>query len=1703
MATVVSVPQMIAAPGSFLPELNNSVYHHRWFPIKPSGKHTNTVNLQSGQSIICEVPGRSALKITGDPSCEFVSVTRLYYLNTPEGLTKASIPVDNAQVYKNSIEIPTHQGRGEAFQVKVLQNDIKLSFYRLVRIKKDYYWEQLAADIKQFLKKHEYNLESLNITDTGFLTDNWFLKSQINYICRQLQITGSDVDPLYSGKVFTDNLLYEILMSGRLLYKEGTYSNDIYLSDHHLDVRGETGSIISDSTKIELQGPGLLDLDFRLKLPDDTDENHFDVSLDIRVDGFALNSPIYSFDIGSSGNRWIQSSVSDKFSFNPNDEEILFSSVNKYSLLVSKKVYIPSGYHIFSIKTDRKIWVNTDYIRPVHSWHFWSASEYWLPFPPLANKELDSVFKNIFCNLINLGISCIPKEDLNDFGWLPVQNILNQDDQLIADLCQESKNKLTREPIRPETPGKIFFNPVFSISSLKPMGKSNFSKRSLYYSLPPDQECLIEVGPEEADRFVPVTFVNTEKHDLKSPISIRVDGRERLIKESMNPSKSNQVFTIGMRQGLHQVTVNAGDNAILCKQPVNGQSGKAGRLCIYYPTNKGDPLSIICNGGGSGRKMRVLWRFDGQPKKSETVWCQWDDNIAIPVEVNQLTGGKVFGFYLRVPPGENQLKIWSGSAGWLNFSLLKKREEAILECLEYDQEVEIINNFFTNLPDFKTGISNLQKGNTHPLVKILTVAQLKDIKTALDMYADSNPVEYLLSSELVRCFLLKLSGHSNSALQLGTKIFKQTDYREKWFIELLMSAAIASNKPIAAWQWVEELLADSPDHVDALSSKIRLLIHFAEINAAEKALIDLLEKYPDNKEFRKLRVVLENIDPGQASFSDDWPCFSLNPVFVCLKDSDIQNDCEPVLLTDRLLQMNKSDETGWSGSKYYPLDMGHTVGLNVDGPTILRLTARPNHLASTKNNIEAQSDFLIGYRSKSLDVQFDFSSKTSARQNLYYDGIEQIRPGNAERIDIPIAEGEGSIEIVCLSGAGTLKFQVQVPGIEDNPRKDLTVGLAERIKEVISCSGNSSDGEEPSFRRSLALFESVLEEYPECKSFDSIRLYLEKKLHWKTIQGYSTLGQSAKVQFTQIPHDPIIQVRNALIKDPFPGLTSYSLVSEGQLKFELPENPDGIILAKTAGYPETHEPFKVDIYSGNLFLGGMDGMNREWNIPRDKIRTDKLVFILSKSETGKPIKITTGFRSIDGVLSSLKLIRNHRYIVSKSGLPATADLIAPTFVRVQCRALQGTGNEELPVRITVKSGSGKIVRQQDVSVNLQQDPFVSSMDFSGNIGIINHYFIPLPETEIYQISVEPVVNNNARLLVRFTGAIEDIIPEKSTNKREVSFERIDPSISAKTTGYKPMEIDWESRVPESLQLKTQDGGTWSIRMIYRDRDDDNDLENPLGLYESAGYTTEVGYKRRFEGRGIFWDADLGGTLAENSSYEPVMIVRQLLGINTSYSDVRVNFGIRGYFQEIQSESEHSIYLDLDIVKTFKPSNRLYIIPVFELFSVSQSITKNEAESMEDVVDPRLFNEFDCRHDTGIALKNTIRYDPLVNVMTYLRLTGISSGDGDSGFMGPWWVRTGVKGLFGPILLGISYMHREVPDDSLDPDRSRLTGSCSLFHWSGQKIFWELSVRDRYTFETDLNDFQAALKVQFNSGRFLRDINPFRVVFKREIEELAR
>jgi hypothetical protein len=1647
--------------------IHTSAYHYRWFPIAPKDRNGHHITLDRDAFIECEVPGNSALKIQTEASQEIIDISRIFYTGSSESYSVAEIPVTQLHVTDNGFEIPTAPGRGHTFRIHA-REPIQISLLTLVRYPKGNYWRNLAKSILTTLETGDLLQEICASPETS-IYDIDLIHQLRRFFCKEASggwSIESDVNP----EISKDHLIYEILMSRRLLDREDILSRPLLFGQNQLEVRNESGSVITGNARVSISGPACVKLKFRSVPLEPANLRRSVNQVNLSLDGVPMGDLSIPVGMKSSAGRRIGSTLSRKCFIPFSSQERKDNQSAGVSVSVS--LYIPTGNHTLQMDLQNKCWVAATVLRPEHTWNFWTKRRRTTDSIQCGERT-GNISRERFTDLVSFGIPIETDGSADTIVRLLDNNLSHPGNHRLIEQYRNTKNTIQWERCALSSEKQYILDSTSSISTLE-LESFTDPVQTGFYRMEKGKRYMVTIPESEGNRYHPVRFycLDTEMDPL--PVKVVLDGRVTVCPVK-SAGVSSQCSALYLKPGEHHIELMSQHKETLCDQPLTDALTAPGRIRIYNRIGEGgdSEIHIPCDGGDQGSLMRLFFKPENVNTKDVTLQIRTGDFLPKDIICRFMgSTNQTAGIYLFIPPKVTDISVKVDHAGWLNAAQPVQKSEPVMDNLRRDSAVDRITAFFRNPPDVNRTIEKISTGELNDLYLILGLAHSDDVRTAVDHFLRSDPDRTALSANLLQFYLLSMAGKPFSACRKGDNIYRETGYSEPWFLRELLISALYTNDMQKILDWSDTILTCCSSGSEVALAQACISAYQGELETALKHIESI-----DSKTFERLLV------PG------------FSPA--------VKGDVGTHYI--RLEDVLERDHTGmaeWdSGIDYMVITPDQSIACEITGPTIVRLSVRPD--LSSLDSEEVPS-FTISFSDGELDARFCFSGSDPDRSGIGYPDNPQIQPGRVEKIDIPILPGTHRVTVRGISGSGAIRVLNQTPRFMDVFNRFDSMEPVSSYRQILSMLGK---GEQAAERLPgvLARLAQLQQANPGFFPLDTIGKHLRSRYQWKTLYGRG--NQKIHLHEHEAIHSDIVRLRGALLDNPISDQPADLLVNSSQLKFRLPLEARHITVHMT-GNRDQDVSARVQVFNGSLLLGDLATSDSETTFDDLGLHPGLLRISMIDGRPAYPVKITVTCLTADNEEITLIPERRRTCSVAIRNNPSTINVFGPGLIRLGCRRISTVQwNDTLPFEYHIEDQSGNIIERCDFSLESGPDFTVELEDLSGFTSYEEQFYVPIPDTGYYRIAVRPLCENNERLLIRFAGAwmtdafVREHLPAESTDMTSVQVnERPDDE-----SGYPFRSAEsfyWNSPVPASLPLNRQQGGTWTAELGYRQRDDDSDADETEDLYGADGYSAEIGYKRYFEGYGIYLDTAAGGTLSDENSIEPVQFIRQRWDVNTNAWDLRGTMRVQGYIQEIGDTTERSLYIDGDIRKTFRFGNRWRFIPSIGFRIRSMTLDETGPDFEIKITDPKIYNEFESRHTESATVQGTVRYDFTGNMMTFARFKTMTKGNEESTLFGSVWMTLGAKGILGSCLFELSYTHRDAFGVSPDPDRDRLFAKISIFQWVKHRWQWTLSVSDRYTLDTKWNDFRLSLGVRFSAGRLLRDINPYRLVFKNSREALA-
>ncbi len=1693
------------AHGSLPDSIEASRYFYRWFPVNPIDAVSNKCSLMAGETIECEIPGQSALKITGIPDPSTVTIQQVCYTGYGTQASSVRIPVSGTW-QDNSVELPTDPGSGTTFAITAQADLDGLACYRLIRYAAGQYWRNIYSDVAQQIRDGEAIMDGVTVTEPYHYMGLW---------CTQLQNIlnlnrDGDLQNTHTVDPIQAQLIYELILSGRLMDREDTETTSLDLKGSALRLDQVEGVIRSGDIDISVEGPGLIDLDLRWVWPENSAETRGDVPFRITVDDIPLGADHVTVGLDAGSRRWIPRSVPHLFELPDRVEnDIIETPATRVSLSHPLTIYIPSGTHSLKLITSESYWIACEFTQPKHNWPSMTGSA---DSSGTIIKDAFASYPDTMEDLCTLGMSLLPEDLLGDIGWLKTQ--FEPDHVLINRAYQHQRNIMVWEPVEGDDRVRWFLDPPDPILEIRQEGLSDSS--ATMYPVPSQREAVVDVAGHEA--WVPVLFYDLEYTSNGDPLELEIDGRSRIIKEQVGTQRFTARYSLAMTPGQHTIRLKTMDRSVFCSMPIQGVDGITQYLRAYtqLPMSSDRTFTTTCDGGPHGRELRLIWRPSPSGVRNSSLFVSLDHSDPFPIVCSvteEISWGA--GCVIDIPPGVHSLAISTNdvSGSYINLSL--SRSDQMNQNQEGVSDGELIHvEQYATVREFPVE-SGLRLESFPVQQQILILADHGDCGSAWQLLRENALSSRAVSTRILIGYLQWKSGYPNSAVRIWTGIETETGQQWDWLNHWIMNAAMAAQNPYEAWKRSVSILKKDPVNVSAHLIQGRCLLHFGQPESAEQSLngiqLNSNTSGPNPVEsgecIDQLREMIARYDPA-AGFPDDWAFFSSNPDFVTVHPFELTGGgIATALITQENSLRSISDDLNDGDSKDHMLIReGEEIQYVLQGPTQIKILARPGHIL--QDGISPMFSFDVSIGDKTMG--FSFPRNQEDGQDRVFTGFEAIRPGLPEQVLIPILADEAIVSIRCTSGLGAILLKYQIPGIDDHPGSSLDHEMVSQYLMALSLLNNDhSDGltHEVDALRSFALVQSILCSHPRCEPAEKLSEYLSERVNWKWLDSWTEMDSQhlevQRIKTTETHHDPIVSIRGALLDPPNPEVPDHILTTRQTLRFDLSGVHSRTVQCRLSNAFLSDQRYRVRIRCGNRLMGELGPDQRELSVRLPPENKQDLRFDLECESDSQLVRLAVW--PAENASQGLPVVTVRSFQVLNPDGELQMPVFGPTVIRVESRLWHSNKRrlpDETSFRVTVRDGAHQILTEQIVTCLWTPDPDAGFEDGMGEVGLPVVQDLPLPEYQKYIVQLTPIKQTGLPVLVRLTAATYR--KTDSVNHVKESFIRLDKlqsESSSQPIVPEPSKQEWNSPVPRHLGIQNQSGGTWKMDGVVRNRDNNPDIDGDF--YSSDGYSLLVGYQRRFEGKGLYFDGDIGITHPTDEPDDPMVSLNQIWNLNTVFYDLRSQLVINGRFQEIQDQMEHSREIRFSMMRSFHPTLRWSLIPSLSAFYIGQSLSPEEVAGLDTLPEPGIFNTFDNEYDSGMIAETTVRHEPVNWLTWHLGGKTITAGSHESSVMGPWWMETGLRGVIGPVVWGVSYTRRSTFSESMTPDRTRITGSVTLFQWMGDSLLWEVQIWDRFTTETDWNEFQVAVRVRWNTGRLLRDRDPNRIEFKDHIENLYR
>ena len=1659
----------------------NNPCHYRWFPLEPLAADSMQSKLAGENLILLELPGFSALKIVASNSSSFrsdcslaprdfgskphpITVFQLFLTGAGPRSIPALVQADPVIKPDGSMEIPITDPEGATFAVQSSPG-IQLNFFRLAQIPQPGYWTSL-----QEKRPASYTSDSFRQQIQQYLEIlPAFAKKQIR------QLLNSKSDPTTENNRIIDAISREILLAGRLFYREDTKTTEIELNSPVLMAFQEPGYLISNA-ELTLTGPAMINLVYRLPWPDQS-ISRIESPIRISLDSIPTwdDVDICFYDPGYR--RKITTETINLWESSPEcTVSLLDESSNNFSFKQNQHIYIPSGKHALQIQWDDPVWSKIFKIE---------FAEEGLLFQPGSKNQLlqgIDIENQTGLDLIRMGRK--NKKALTNSDVMEIQHQLLTDpaSPFLQSEFKDYRNistwktliALKDSKVHIDTPTRI--NPINQPENIEP----NSLPGKKFYQIPAHREFFVDV-PGDPSELIPMSIIDPEIRPGDAPLNIWVDGQPYFVNETMRPIPSSQLHCL-LKPGQHLISIESSGRSIFLDQSIKNQKGNPGWIRVYYRSGSTEKDAAVFEMPTEGYccRLRILVAQVAPLNKELQLWVKFNGHDPSRVRLLQGSPDLSTGFYLQIPPNTSNVSVWNSQGqAWLNVSAEVMPGKNICQKVQEDRLMEM-NDFFNGSLMWDEILKFLNDKDVPSWKRVYLLIVNGDLRSATDLFLhtkfDSNcPLQGLLYMNL-----MLHGGSPLKAYKIGEDLNAKYELNEIWFYRWMAEAAFRADKPWDALNWAKSILNVLPDDPGAMLMKAN--IYYA--SGLTRDALMLMEKVkvldPGMAENAKLFTTMNSsvwlIPP------EDWALQASEMSFYEVPEDQITAPAGRIFLGDEISAGDGQDDD--QSRAYYLLNSGQELSVQPNSSGILRIGLRCGVPAD-------QADIFGGsliIQQADRAIYYPLLNMRPDRPGLFFQDNRDLTPSMERDLFIPLKVAGDSIRIRVEAGSIGLRIRTAAPCIRTNcaDRQNNLFHVASDVLKPLE--DKELDAEK--VMKAVALIHDLERKYPGNPYWTHWRKFYSNFIEWHKLYSIPVSAGSAVLNVHETP-SRLMQLRSAQLKQIPWTWQPDVLPPDSEMKYDISMLRETDVLVKIAGWHE-NTPVDVDVLAGNAVLATLNDRNLEY-VFSSRLTTESILTVRNQAGGNWPVKIVAGYQSKKNLVPLNRLNMRNITLVSKRQ-KIQHQFIGPGALKIRFRDVAGGDLTGTKLRIQLQNSRRNFHEEQIVELTENNSCFNEDDAAPDRIWQV---IIPTLLDGPYQVFLE-LVDGPDKVACEIWGAVfkvsEGPLPVVSL---PLNFSSVEKPVDVAGTS---TAIDWKSPVPKRWPLRKQAGGTWAVLTGYRSRNRDlSGQEIDTGFYEGEGYQLELTYLRRLEGKRIFLESALQAVQPRENGQDPIVRMKNRWTMNTQVWDLRTTGFVTGSVQDLEEETAFSIYGFISLKRSFEPFTGWHIIPEITGFLRSYSLDTDDLQNLTDDPDPIIYDGFNARHDTGVTLGTMLRYDFMKNVYGFTRMEVMSSGEEDSGIINPYWLSAGFSAMTGPVQFNLAVQERDFLGNSTESSRTRLVGDLSLYHWQGAGRLWEFTLSDRYTFNTNLNDLRVAVRVFFSAGRLLRDFDPFKISFKRAIE----
>ncbi|MBN1296035.1 hypothetical protein JXA80_04595, partial [bacterium] len=1218
------------------------------------------------------------------------------------------------------------------------------------------------------------------------------------------------------------------------------------------------------------------------------------------------------------------------------------------------KVYIPRGDHHLAIESTRTLYIHADITRPV--------------FPDI-DPALDPFPVRPF--------SMIPVERLRDIQWFENQFLLHGNNPILRLTALHYSNRFHWISADPPDSGQWRLDPVES-GDLYPIASDYF-----------DPMVTVPDRPDHPGRVTLLHLFDPDRTPGDMVPTIVLNGHHIQVPDLADPFETPLRIGIPVFPGTHRIHVKTHGRRMFLDGPVDSMEPAGLTARLYHPVTRGghdpEPLVFTVSGDTNGAPFRLFFRCgDVLPIRLHLDGTPW---MIVQLHAVQDQPNGFFGRWEgSVPPGNHRLSVHSNDET-LEVALYQPRWAMGLKTdIARDPFLETCLYILDHPPTQPDLCTILSRDAMTLAEKVLYLLFVPDPVRARDIFL---PVydPAIASHRMVLSWIYADLGYADRALDIAWPIIDDPTFPFSVpFLKKMLDTALTRTGLYRPMVIAQQL------HDHGWSDEV-------------------------------VDSVLNNplaTDPGE-SLSPLQLAGSRHPNFRPLPDTALSGNLSTIILDDLLdpdRQKKIPSRNPWEyqilSSGYPDVPASQQFRIHLPKPAILRLLIR-----SLTPTVEPDTYgwVTLAIHTGGKTIQIELPAGTPDRDTLQWRTL--LNPVmKAVALHYPVMES-GDVEIECIQGCIALQCATQIPGSADfridpvspNFITAYTALLTSARVDILDFTARAIE---------------LQRQYPGVYLLDSLVDTLTGQFRSHVLSGWpERAGGKRYLSTGGTLRDPVMRMRCFDVPDPQPGFPAYCLVKNSVIYLAPEPGIASSIHCITRSVDGN--PFRIRIEHERRTVCELhpDNPSCVFDWPPDQ--TGRLRISAETIDGSFPVKVAV-LQQSGSRIQSVPVHENRRYHeVNPDGrTEISGRIIGPAFLELESRVVDSVGIDAV-LEIDAMDSHGRLVYTETVLAGKDPDDGMHSVPENHCVSLPARSIIPITGSDVYTVTVRHTGVGPAAV-VRMTARQHPSRSSESHGNHLIPRDIVpgDTTETASLMGTNAIPVhrpdwethrNWDPRVDSADIGRSGSAGTWGAIFGYRYRDRDDDRSDPDLLYAGEGISGHMTWNKRFDGSPhsgrIYTDTMAGGTQPESEPDDFIGHARQTMTWHIADTGFRSRLSIDGAIQSMDNGREWRMRVQGDIRRTLHLSPTLTWMVGIGGSMVKQSMDSLDAGMLSDAPHPLIYTGFDDRHRTNLYLLTQVQWHAGPHSQLFLRFRTMTSGDGESGEVGPWWARGGFRYQAGP------------------------------------------------------------------------------------------